>query len=440
MTHHASGAELPPSPGLLAGATTVDITPTTPQWLDGYGNRVAPSEGVYLPIHARALYLAAGGGEALLVTAEILAYDRPQAARVRAAIAAAAGIDAAAVILAATHTHCAPRVCGTVMPGEVDPDYRDWFEARLVAAAVAARARPVPVRLALSRGTGTLGVNRRVRTEAGTIMRPNPAGMNDPSITTAWFEARDGVPVASLTVYACHPTSRGGALIGGDYPGFLSDALEARGGGHALFVLGCAGDLRPRFTNDGGGFRMAAIPEVETAGRALAEEVWRHRDEREWLPVGRVAVAGEEVALPFGPRPTAEELVAIAARDKDPLRRLWAERMLAVSVVGLPAAAPFEVQVLAVSPAAAWIFMAGEMVVDFARALARRAGPAVIPAGYANGSVGYVPSRRIYPEGGYEVAGAYHYYGQPAPFTEEAEDLVLAAARRQLATALEETP
>ena len=62
---------------LTAGAARVDITPSTPQWLDGYGNRTAPSDGVYLPIHVRALYLADGqGAEALIISAEVLTIER----------------------------------------------------------------------------------------------------------------------------------------------------------------------------------------------------------------------------------------------------------------------------------------------------------------------------------------------------------------------------
>lgn len=435
MSRSARGTGGQAAPSLRAGAAIIDITPGTPQWLDGYGNRTSPSEGVYLPIQARALYLAAGDGEALLLSAEVLAYSHEQAARIRRAIGAATGVRPGDVILTATHTHCAPRVCDMIMPGEVDPIYRAWFEERLVEVAAAARGNPQPVALSLSRGEGTLGVNRRVLTETGAIMRPNPDGVNEPSITTAWFDSAEGRPIASLTVYACHPTCRGGPLIGGDYPGIMCRDLEERGG-VALFALGCAGDIRPHFTNEQGGFRMADVAEVETAGQAIDAEVWRAREQREALEVRRVRVSGEEVELPFSVLPTSEALAATAARDADPLRRAWAERLLAAGAAGLLASTPFEIQVLGLAPAIAWIFMAGEMVIDYARTLARSSGPAIVPAGYANGSVGYVPSRRIHPEGGYEVCGAHYYYGQPAPYAGEVEDLVLSSARRLVAESM----
>src|SRR5262245_7041480 len=190
-----TGARAPVELGLQAGAARVSITPDTPQWLDGYGYRTAPSEGVYQPIYARALYVAAGGREAVVVSAEVLGFDRRQAQRIREAIGAATGLPGKAIVLAATHTHCAPRVCDMVMPGRVDPTYLAWFEEQLAAAAERAKEAAQPAQVSLSTTRGTLGINRRVQTAEGTVMRPNPLGVNDPAVTTAWIDGPGGAPV-----------------------------------------------------------------------------------------------------------------------------------------------------------------------------------------------------------------------------------------------------
>src|SRR4051794_36183018 len=111
---------------LHAGASAVDITPSTPQWLDGYGNRTAPAEGAYQAISAKGLALRCGDTAAVLVAAEVLGFERARVADLKRWIAERAGVPADAVILTASHTHCAPRVCDMVMPGELDPAYRDW--------------------------------------------------------------------------------------------------------------------------------------------------------------------------------------------------------------------------------------------------------------------------------------------------------------------------
>ena len=111
-----------------------------------------------------------------------------------------------------------------------------------VAAAIGAVKDLTPVQVTASQGTDDhLGVNRRVVTDSGTTMLPNREGPHDRDVDTLWFSRADdsgGSLLASLTVIACHPTSRGGSLIGGDYPGFLMREVERQTGGIALFLLG----------------------------------------------------------------------------------------------------------------------------------------------------------------------------------------------------------
>jgi len=45
---------------------------------------------------------------------------------------------------------------------------------------------------------------------------------------------------------------------------------------------------------------------------------------------------------------------------------------------------------------------------------------------------GYVPSRRVLAEGGYEAGDSAIYYGLPGPFTSEVEDTIFAAIREVL--------
>ncbi len=50
--------------------------------------------------------------------------------------------------------------------------------------------------------------------------------------------------------------------------------------------------------------------------------------------------------------------------------------------------------------------------------------------GFANDNIGYMPARRAYPHGGYEIAEAYKYYGYPAALAPEAGESYVAAAVR----------
>jgi hypothetical protein len=51
-------------------------------------------------------------------------------------------------------------------------------------------------------------------------------------------------------------------------------------------------------------------------------------------------------------------------------------------------------------------------------------------AGYCNDMFGYLPTRRVQAEGGYEGGRANLWSWIPAPFTEDVEDRITIAVRR----------
>lgn len=75
-----------------------------------------------------------------------------------------------------------------------------------------------------------------------------------------------------------------------------------------------------------------------------------------------------------------------------------------------------------------WIFLGGEVVVDYAVRLKReRRGSKTWVVGYANDVMAYIPSRRVLQEGGYEGGGAMVYYGLPTIWAPEVEQLIVDA-------------
>ena len=54
------------------GIAQVDITPNTPVWLVGYGDRDHKSEGVYQALRAGAVYIATPTEELVIITADLI--------------------------------------------------------------------------------------------------------------------------------------------------------------------------------------------------------------------------------------------------------------------------------------------------------------------------------------------------------------------------------
>jgi hypothetical protein len=97
----------------------------------------------------------------------------------------------------------------------------------------------------------------------------------------------------------------------------------------------------------------------------------------------------------------------------------------------LPAAHPCPVQVLRFGDELLLIALGGEPVADYAvNCKAEFAGPLVWLAGYSNDMFGYLPTRRVLREGGYEGGRALLWSALPAPFTEAAEEQVMQTVRR----------
>ena len=83
-----------------------------------------------------------------------------------------------------------------------------------------------------------------------------------------------------------------------------------------------------------------------------------------------------------------------------------------------------------------FVALGGEVVVDYSLVLKRALGrEQTFVAAYCNDVMAYIPSRRIWHEGGYEGGGSMVYYGQPSRWAESVEDTVIAAVRRVVATA-----
>ena len=61
------------APAWQAGVATIDITPESSLWMAGFARRTQPSQGVAMPLHAKALALKCGAQPtAVLVTVDLL--------------------------------------------------------------------------------------------------------------------------------------------------------------------------------------------------------------------------------------------------------------------------------------------------------------------------------------------------------------------------------
>jgi hypothetical protein len=410
------------------GLARVKITPEQPVHMAGYASRDRPFESVHDDLFAKALVLAdEKGNRGVLVTTDLIGLTKEIADPIRRRIEEQTGIPAAAVLLSSSHTHTGPSLSLDPMPREgkalADTErtvaYTKGLQDKLVEVAADAAKKLSPARLSWGTGVVHFVMNRReFTTERGVILGVNPRGQADRSVPVLRIDGADGQPLAVVFGAASHNTTLGPRdyEISGDYAGHAQRLVEEQlPDVQAMFVLGCAGDANP--------YPRGTHAIAEQHGKELATEVLRIvHDKAKLAPVrGPLKVAVGEAALPLAEPPPKEELEKMAA-GRGGTGPWMAQRMLERLARGEKLPTEYK------SPLAVWqlgndltlVALSGEVVVDYVRLLEDDLGQGRLwIAAYCHDVYGYLPSRRVIAQGGYETRGLYS--GGIGLFAPEAE-------------------
>jgi putative membrane-bound dehydrogenase-like protein len=419
------------APALLIGAAKVDVTPAFPVRLSGYAARNAESEGVETHLFARALAIG-GSAEEMAVVVTVDATGIPSALTddVARRVKEKSGIPRERFVLACTHTHTAPclngllpNLFGQTIPADHQEHidrYTKWLGDRLVEVALAAVGDKKPGTLSLTRGKATFAANRR-----------RQGGPVDHDLPLLVARDADGTVRAILLNYACHCTTLGPELnkTCSDWAGYAAEQIEQEHpGAIALVTIGCGADSNPK--------PRTGIAFAQQHGREIATEVKRLLTANEMRPVRSGPIGRfKQIELAYDKLPTREEWEKLSQRPdaigynaRTQLGRLKAGEPI-------PTALPYAVQTLTFGDDLAMVFLAGEVVLDYALRLKGDFDPARLwVTAYANDVPCYIPSRRILSEGGYEAEGAMVYYGRPGKLAPSVENDIVRAVHELLPT------
>lgn len=404
-----------------AGAAATAITPSEPMWLAGWAARREPASGAAMDLFARALALEdPEGRQIIILTADLIAIPR----FLSDALARRCGVARERLLCNASHTHCGPEVRPDKAPffeiplefAEKIPPYLSQLEEKMAAVLEAARKNLQPAVLRAGKSSADFARNRRVL--------GGPVAHDVPVLSIL---CPDQKPLAILFGYACHnltlPPSA--CRYHGDYAGVAARELETQfPGAVALFLAGAGADQDPE--------PRGAEEMADAHGQTLARAVNHAIQTADRTISGSLGVEWEDVALDFRLLPTPE-MLADDLQSNDPPRvrkaKFLNEARAAKRV--FPSSYPCPVQVLRFGGELALVALGGEPVVDYAlRLQSELAGPMVWVAGYSNDMFGYLPSRRVQAEGGYESERALLWSALPAPFTDTVEERIIAATRR----------
>ena len=386
------------------------------------------ARGIHDDLFAKAIVIERGDTRAALVALDLIAAPRNLVEDARSEIGRICHVPGANVMISATHSHTGPVVdTKNRFGGQSDlvKNYRASLPARIAEAVRQAEARLAPATLSVAHGReSSIAFNRRFHMKDGSVgwnpgkgnpLILKPAGTIDPDVPVLYFETADRKPVATYVNYAVHLDNIGQPLISADMPATLSHCLADWKGPEmvTLFTAGCCGDVNHidvHWKEAQSGFANPA-----RMGVILAGEVLRTWPRLSSIDASPLRIKSTIVSLPLADlkdgdvdkaRATVTRLSDEPSKPPPFMELVHAFKVLDVAAQnGKPH--EVEVQVIALGKEVAWVSLPGEVFTELGLAIKQDSPfPNTVIAELANGLLGYIPSRRAYAQGNYEVVSA----------------------------------
>ena len=418
---------------LRLGFADAIITPHHPEYtyLDGYGFRLSPAtEGVRDDLHAKVCAMAQGDKIFLLFSLDIIGLREDTYRLVTSQISDLTGVAREDIALSCIHTHAAP-ASGILDELPIDTDYFAWMGEVCGRAALRAIERACPVSASFAILPETLQTSHNRREGRDPI---------DRSIRAVAFHDENGKLRGVITSAACHAVVNTAYSISADWLAELNKLSTDEV--PYLFLQGRGADINPqlylKLPIDEMIARLGSELSIPVAqfsanapqGKALAGELNRHY-EIVRIPMKEMtdlAALKEEIAR------QSEAYRAISPDDIQKhfvLRQLqWYRHMAKMIEDGEDFALRVPLQALSIGKECVFLFVPFELLTLTGNKLEEMfakvgfARETIYVCGYSNMTEGYLAPVEEFAFGGYEVAGAAHWYNIPEA-SPESEPAVL---------------
>ncbi|MFN9714077.1 MAG: neutral/alkaline non-lysosomal ceramidase N-terminal domain-containing protein [Planctomycetota bacterium] len=426
-----------------AGVAKTDITPETPVRLSGYASRNKPFTSIADRLYARALVLepttaAEGPSPAesqplVIVSIDAIGISSVMTEQILAEVLPKLNIPRSRIVLCTTHAHTAPHLDATIpnlfaspLEGKERDDmlqYTDRLRREIVSVILKASENRRSASVEYGLGHADFAINRRqLKDKKWTNIGVVEEGPVDRSVRVLRVADEQGKPIAVAYQYACHSTSISPEdnRISGDWPGISATHLESEMAGCiALPIIGCGADSNP---NPRGTLELS-----QAHGKAMAtavQEVLR-QPLKPLPPPAKTAFALVALAPERPNKKKLQEMRETGSAHERNFANHWLD--LLTRKDRIPETYPAPIHLWAFGSDLAWVFMSGEVVVDyqirFEKELSQFAN--VWVAGYVDDVFAYVASERVRGEGGYEVDGSMLYYLQPGRWSSGTEATIV---------------
>ncbi len=412
---------------LRIGKAAVKITPPVGVPMAGYYS-IRLAEGTHDDLYAKAIVYEYAGAKAAIVACDLVGIERKYVVEARRLIEAATGIRAGNISISATHSHTGPLLVQRFLDAVDGPtlklakEYQAALPAKIAESVKLANAGLTEARLFVGMGSEeSLSFNRRYLMKDGSVkfnpgkMNPEivqPVGPTDPDVYVVYAESMAGKPLATHVNFAMHLDTVSGTQFSADYAYTIGKILGQVKGPDmmTMFTIGAAGNVNHVDVKTKE--RQSGNAEAQRIGTVLAGEAIKTYARMKPVAAGPVRVKNEIVKIPLVDVKPDQIAAAKATMETfgKPKQASFLEMVNAMKVLDVAERKrdliEAEVQVIAVGEVA-FVSLPGEIFTELGIAIKKASPfPLTIVSELANASISYVPNRKAYAEGSYEVISA----------------------------------
>ena len=435
------------------GAAKTGMTPPRGSIIgDSYGIRV--SEGVHDELYIKTLVFEQAGQRVAFITLDVISLQHLLVMTSRALIHKQTGIAVNNIILNATHLHAGPQMnplFWDVVGGSAklkSQEFAHKLPELILESVKSAISKIQPVHVSIGNVQETsISFNRRFLMKDGTFktnpgkLNPNivrPAGPIDPSLSMVYFESLDKKPVAILVNFALHVAVVGGNNFSSDFPGVMSDLIGKVKGEEVVtvFTNGTSGNINHVDVSNSN--QLSGFDESQRIGTILADRVLNALNSLRPISITSLKATIQAVNLPVFK--VVEKLEMIWAKDViskfgNPKGSGFADVVSAWRILDLVkyqggldtrhnstttvpltvdgSALESEVSVIAFGDQMALVGFPGDAFVELGLGI-KLNSPfpfTIVSEQSGNGTLSYIPNKKAFPEGQYEVNSARYRSG-----------------------------
>jgi neutral ceramidase len=441
------------TPDISAGFGSSKITPDRSLELAGItGNR--KGEKALDDLRVRAISVSSGETTLVLVSVDTLYVSRKFCDGLGAWLQDTYGVPSDNLMVAATHTHCAPLLSDRYFDNvKVDQDFIETAEAATRSSIRQAMDQQAEAAIEFSSDTAQVSIHRRARRLDRIALRrfrprmtmanrPNRRGPVDNTVRVIRFRMKtaDQTDIVLISM-GCHPSIIRENVYSADYPGLIEHHFNDNSDRPArvLFVQGFSGDTRPRLLDTA---PLAGWPPGRVFDFLFDRQRFRKDSapaDAEWVAISVAKAAARapaisiespnlsarriEVPLPLSELPDLKDLERLAMAEEEPE---WRHRYarFAIAAYADAAVVPIRVHRWSLGHGLCRLGLEGEIFSEFSGWMDRLGadfGINPVPASCVGGMAGYIPTAHALDGGGYEVDRSRELFGLPARFSSESE-------------------